>query len=124
MASARVLLVEDEGLVRMMTAEALRDEGFEVVEAPSGDAAAALLAGPDAFDILLTDVQMPGMLDGIDVAMQARLQDPAIPVLVVSGYAVKLMDRLTTLRPPVVFITKPYSLREIVDAILRATARR
>ena len=123
MAAARILLVEDEGLVRMMTAEALRDEGFEVVEAASGDEAAKLLGGAPAFDVLLTDVRMPGLLDGVDLAVQARLQAPSIPVLVVSGYAVQLMDRLTTLKPPVVFITKPYSLKVIVAELVRITGK-
>lgn len=107
----------------MMTAEALRDEGFEVVEAGSGDEAAKLLEAAPAFDVLLTDVRMPGILDGVDLAVQARLQAPSLPVLVVSGYAVQLMDRLTTLKPPVVFITKPYSLKVIVAELVRLTRR-
>ncbi len=87
MATARVLLVEDETLIRLMAAELLRGEGFEVVEAWDGDAARGLLDGSDGFDVLFTDVQMPGTFDGIDVAIHARRRHPAIPILVVSGYA-------------------------------------
>ncbi len=123
MATARVLLVEDEGLIRLMTAEILRDEGFEVVEAWDGDEAARLLNKLDGFDVLFTDVRMPGTLDGIDVAVHARRRDPAIPVLVVSGYAAQLMSRLGVLDPPAVFISKPYDLEEIVDALKRLTGR-
>ena len=53
----------------------------------------------------------------------ARRRDPAIPVLVVSGYAAQLMSRLGVLDPPAVFISKPYDLEEIVDALKRLTER-
>ena len=59
MATARVLLVEDEGLIRLVMAEALLDQGFEVVEAWNGDETARLLDGQDTFDVLFTDVMMP-----------------------------------------------------------------
>ena len=60
MGSLRVLLVEDEAMVREMAAEALKDEGFDVIEAETGDAAALLLVDPDDIDVVLTDVRMPG----------------------------------------------------------------
>ena len=121
MAELRVLLVEDEALIRLVTAEMLRDEGFEVFEARNGDEARALLNDPDGFDVLFTDVQMPGTLDGIDVALHARRRHPAIPVLVVSGYAANIMRRLSGLQPPAVFISKPYSLAEVLGVLRRLT---
>ncbi len=123
MAAVRVLLVEDEGLIRMVTSEFLRDEGFEVTEAWNGDEAARLLDTSDHFDVLFTDVQMPGTLDGIDLAMRARRQYAMIPLLVVSGYAAQLMTRLGVLKPSAVFIGKPYDLKRIVDALRRLTLR-
>lgn len=122
MAAARVLLAEDEALIRLVAAEHLRDEGFEVVEAWDGDEAARLLDGPGGFDVLFTDVRMPGLLDGVDVALHARRRYPTIPVLVVSGYAVHLMRRLGVLQPAAVFISKPYSLAEVATALNRLTA--
>lgn len=122
MVAVRVLLVEDEGLIRLMTSQALQDEGFEVVEAWNGDEAARLLDSPDGFDVLFTDVQMPGTLDGLDVAMHARRRYPGIPVLVVSGYAPHLIRRLGALEPVAVFIGKPYRLDELMAAIMRLTA--
>jgi len=121
-AVARVLLAEDEVLIRLVAAEHLRDEGFEVVEAWDGDEAARLLDGPGRFDVLFTDVRMPGLLDGVDVALHARLRYPTIPVLVVSGYAAHLMRRLGVLQPAAVFISKPYSLAEVVTALNCLTA--
>ena len=123
MTAAQILLVEDEGVIRLMTAEILRDEGFEVVEAWDGDEAARLLDGRDGFDVLFTDVRMPGTLDGIDVAVHARRRYPALPVLVVSGYAAQLMSRLGALEPAAVFISKPYDLDEVVDALRRLTVK-
>ena len=114
MATARVLLVEDEGLIRLVAAEVLLDKGFEVVEAWDGDEAVRLLSGPDTFDVLFTDIRMPGLLDGVDVAMYARGRYPTIPVLVVSGYAPHLMARLSMLEPPAHFMNKPYVLAEVV----------
>ena len=122
--AARILLVEDESLIRLIASEALQDEGFEVVEAHNGDEALKLLNGPDGFDVLFTDVQMPGTLDGVGVAMHLRQQHPEIPVLIVSGGAPHLASRLSDLKPPAVFINKPYRLREIVTALNRMTGSR
>lgn len=121
MAAARVLLVEDEFLIRLVTAELLRDEGFEVVEAWDGDVARGLVDSLDGFDVLFTDVQMPGTLDGIDVALHARRRHPAIPVLVVSGFAAHLVRRLGGLDPAAVFMSKPYNLVEVLNVLHRLT---
>lgn len=109
-----MLLVEDEGLVRLVAAEVLLDDGFEVVEAWDGDEAVRLLSGPNRFDVLFTDVRMPSVLDGVDVAIHARGQHPTIHVLVASGYAPCLLARLGVLQPPAHFMSKPYSLTEVV----------
>ena len=121
MSAKRVLLVEDEGLIRFVTAEALRDDGFEVVEAVDGDEAARLLDGPDPFDILITDMRMPGTRDGVAVALHARLRQSAIPVLVVSGFAWQVKTRLQVLDPAAVFLNKPYKLDEVVKVSRQLT---
>ena len=95
MVASRVLLVEDEFLVRSVLADELRDQGYEVVEAETGDRAAQLLECK-SFDVLLTDVRMPGKLDGIDLAHRARSARPTLPVLVVSGYAEQISTRLAS----------------------------
>lgn len=123
MAAIRVLLVEDEGLIRMVAAEFLQDEGFEVTEAWDGDEAASLLDSAACFDVLFTDVQMPGILDGIGVAMHARRRWATLPLLVVSGHAVQLVARLALLDPAAVFIGKPYLLDEVAGALRRLTGK-
>jgi DNA-binding response OmpR family regulator len=120
--SLRVLLVEDEFMVREMAADTLKDEGFEVIEAATGDEAARLLVDPDAIDVVFTDVRMPGKMDGIDVAVHARELHPGIAVLVVSGFAPQLWERLEGLDPPAAFLSKPYRTQDVVSNIRRLAA--
>ena len=117
MPPGRVLVVEDDDLVRSLAVESLLDEGFEVVEAADGDIALKHLEGHARFNVLLTDVRMPSRLDGIDLVVHARRLEPDISVIVVSGYAPHLKDRLETLDPPVMFLSKPYRSAEIVAAV-------
>jgi CheY-like chemotaxis protein len=113
----RVLFVDDESVIRLVTAEALRDQGFEVAEAANGDEALALFKEPDHFDILFTDVKMPGKIDGVELASIIRHLDPDIPILIASGYALNLEDRLDTLSSPVIFVQKPYNLAKLVATV-------
>jgi DNA-binding response OmpR family regulator len=110
----RVLLVEDDWLIRSAVADGLREDGFEVLEAETGDEAISLIEGAaTSFDLLCTDVRMPGRADGIDVAVRARGRSPRVPVLVVSGYASELSRRLGAFNPPAVFIQKPFTLADV-----------
>jgi CheY-like chemotaxis protein len=118
----RILLVEDEHLIRLVAGDFLRDEGFEVEEASSGDEAALRLVGPAFFDVLFTDVQMPGKMDGVHVATHARGFHPAIILIIVSGFAPLIRDRLQDFNPAAFFFPKPYQMPEIVGAIRRLTA--
>jgi CheY-like chemotaxis protein len=97
--------------------EFLRDAGFEVEEASSGDEAALRLMGPEFFGVLFTDVQMPGKMDGVHIATHARGFHPAIILIVVSGLAPLIRDRLKDFDPAAVFFPKPYQMAEIVKTI-------
>ncbi len=109
---ATVLLVEDEPLIRVDMAEGLRIAGFVVLEAASADDALDYLAIGKRVDIVMTDIQMPGELDGLDLARIVLDQFKDIPVVLTSAY--RLSD---TLGLP--FIPKPYDERDVVD-VLRA----
>jgi DNA-binding response OmpR family regulator len=111
----RALLVEDDWLARMALADTLRDAGLQVTDVPDGDAAARCINGPDSFNLLLTDIQIPGKMNGIGVALHARSRDPTIPVIVVTGRPEE-MRGLENLQPPAVLIRKPYSPEEVVAA--------
>ena len=117
MSKVRILLVEDDPLIRLIASEALLDEGFDVVEAEHGDAAASLLDADPPFDAICTDVRMPSSLDGVDVAILARSKFPTIPLLIVTGYSSQLGGRLNKLRPAAVVMTKPYSMQVVVTTL-------
>ena len=112
----RVLVVEDEPHLREAVSEALALEGFSVVQAADGDEAAGLIDHPDRFDLLLTDVQMPGRLDGLGVAARARARQPDLPIVVATGLRGSQpgVDRL---QPRCALVMKPYGLEAILAAI-------
>src|ERR1700735_544715 len=81
-----VLVVEDNSLVRVVIASFLESAGFLVIQAADGAAALVVLASGADFHVLFTDVQMPGPIDGVGVAMLVREQRPSMPILVTSGH--------------------------------------
>jgi CheY-like chemotaxis protein len=113
----RVLLVDDEAVVRFVTAEALRDQGFDVTEAANSAEALALFRKPDQFDILFTDVAMPGGMDGVELASTIRHLDPDIPILIASGFALNIEPRLGAVSSPVIYLHKPYNLEKLVGTV-------
>lgn len=122
MAKHRVLLVEDETLVRELLAEVLSDAGHQVAEAGTGDEAAGLIKAPGGFDLVLTDIEMPGRLDGVAVARRARVLRPDVPVVFVSGYAEERV-RTRHLGQPWAFIPKPFRLSGVLAAVRRLVAQ-
>jgi CheY-like chemotaxis protein len=97
-----VLLVDDEDIVRLTTADMLLELGYEVVEANSADAALDLVREGLEPDLLVSDHLMPG-LSGADLARQLRETYPGLTVLVVSGYA-----QDDGLSPDLPRLTKPF----------------
>jgi CheY-like chemotaxis protein len=84
-ARARILVVEDEPLIRFAIAEALRQEGACVVEAATADEAWQYLSGGEPVDLIFTDHRMPGSMTGAQLAARVRRQYPSIEVIVTSG---------------------------------------
>jgi CheY-like chemotaxis protein len=80
-----ILVVEDEVLVRMSVANYLRDCGYRVIEAGDGDEALAILESDTRIDILFTDVQMPGKVDGFGLARWVRRERRGVKVILTSG---------------------------------------
>jgi CheY-like chemotaxis protein len=85
-ALTRVLLVDDETLVRETLAESLHDAGYGVLVAEGGARALALLVSGAAVDILVTDLSMPGM-DGLSLIRAAQEEHPGLPAVLLTGYA-------------------------------------
>jgi CheY-like chemotaxis protein len=97
----RILLVDDEELVRSSTAQMLGDLGFDVAEATSAEEAIAAVEGAAAFDILITDYLMSGQT-GLALADWVRERHPGKPILILSGYAdvASLAERYPLLPKP------------------------
>jgi CheY-like chemotaxis protein len=113
---AHVLVVEDEPAIREMLAEDLRGAGLAVTETASADEALRLYLSLDRIDLVFTDVQMPGSLDGLGLATRLSDLDPSLPVIVTSG-AVGPESVSSKHR----FIAKPYRLtnaRSLVFSLL------
>lgn len=114
-APAVVLVVEDEGLVRMFAADALRDEGgFEVIEAASADEALTVMHAVPGISVLVTDVEMPGTLDGFALARRVSEGWPAVGIVVVTGRARPSPDDLPA---GAGFIVKPYRATRLIEAV-------
>ena len=107
-----VLLVDDENIVRVATAEMIRDLGHDVVEAGSGAEVLAILESGLKFDVLVTDYMMPGM-DGAALARRVEKTHPELPVLLITGYTGRTEDVLHLPR-----LAKPFGRTEIAEALV------
>jgi CheY-like chemotaxis protein len=116
-AAPRILVVEDEPLIRFAMAEALRDLGVSVVEAASADEAWQYLAAGGSVDLVFTDHFMPGSMTGAQLAARIRRDYPMVGVVVTSGY---FNDR-TWLEP---IVAKPYNLFETATALAEQARKR
>lgn len=114
-----ILVVEDEPIIRMALVDALRSAGHRVLEAADATDAEQALRD-DCCDVLVTDIQLPGPLSGIEVAARARGLDPRLPVVFVSGWP-EALGGLGALGPRDAFIRKPYTPQEVLSAIRRVT---
>jgi CheY-like chemotaxis protein len=83
-AGRRVLVAEDEYLVRLLVVDDLAASGYDVLEAGNGLDAIQLLEDPDGVDVLVTNIMMPGA-NGVEVALAARARHPAIPIIFISA---------------------------------------
>jgi two-component system, cell cycle sensor histidine kinase and response regulator CckA len=112
-----VLLVEDEDPVRLFSARALRNKGYKVIEAKSGEAALEFIAaGSERVELLITDVVMPRM-DGPNLVKRVRELQPEMKVIFISGYTEdafrKRLDRDTDIH----FLPKPFSLKQLAGKV-------
>ncbi|WMT79668.1 response regulator [Bradyrhizobium sp. Ash2021] len=102
-----VLVVEDDEVLRMCAAEVVADAGFSPVEAANADEAFAILESRSDIALLLTDIQMPGSMDGLDLARTVHDRWPAIKIILVSG-RVELSERERPINSR--FFQKPFAI--------------
>jgi two-component system, response regulator PdtaR len=108
-----ILVVEDEVLVRLMVAEQLRDADFHVVEAANADEALAVLQFTTDVALIVTDIRMPGSMDGLELAKTVRTAFPQIRIVLTSGNVLQF----TSVYHHDAFVPKPYQPDKIVGLI-------
>ena len=117
MSANTILVAEDEPSTLETLGRALLDAGFAVLQADKASSAVSLFDSNDV-DLLLTDIPLPGPLDGVALAEWMRQRKPHLPVVFLSGH----FNRLATadaLPPPSAFLVKPVSLEEVVSVVAR-----
>lgn len=112
---ARILLVEDEETVRETTARLLERLDYEIVTAPHAEAALEVWRSAGPFDLVLTDVVMPGPT-GVELADAIRAEDPSQKVLFTSGYPSRELGRDPG-EPPGPFLAKPFTVEELAAKV-------
>jgi CheY-like chemotaxis protein len=110
----RVLVVEDEALLLFAIADDLRDAGYQVYEATGAAAALKVIDSTGGIDVLFTDVDMPGQMDGLGLARAVKSRLPAAHIIVTSGH-INLAPK--DLPPGGRFVPKPYLPSFIVNTI-------
>ncbi|MGX7925841.1 PAS domain-containing protein [Tsuneonella sp. HG094] len=113
----RILVIDDEVLIRMLVVDALDDMGVATAEAGSGPEGLAVLEQMDRIDLLITDVGLPGGLNGRQVADRARELRPGLKVLFITGYAENAALNHGHIGPGTRVLTKPFSVRDLVAKV-------
>jgi len=111
-----VQVVEDDEVIRTLTVEALQSAGYQVLQAADGIAGLASLQGAPRLDALVTDVGLPG-LNGRQLADAARLGQPGLPVLFMTGYAESAVITSETLGPTMEMIIKPFAMELLLERV-------
>lgn len=109
-----ILIVEDEFLIRFMLADSLRDFGYQVLEAANGDEGYDILMSGQAIDLVITDVHMPGKLDGMELTRRSKQLAPRRPVIVSSAHLCA-----SDADPADAFLAKPYMMAALSEVIER-----
>lgn len=107
-----ILVVEDEELLRLNAADILEEQGYRVVEADNADAALKVLEARDDVRLLFTDIQMPGSLDGLDLARQVHVRWPRILLVITSG---RSLPERSKIPDDSRFVAKPYQARKLLS---------
>ncbi len=112
-----ILLAEDEEILRTLLCQHLRRVGYEVIDAPDGEAALALYQSHrDNIVLLITDIMMPRMT-GIDLTRHARKLNPVLKVLFISGYISESRSDVEQFAENTFSLCKPFTLRAFSDLI-------
>lgn len=117
--SSRILIVEDDAIIRMVAADILATEGYDVEEAEDAAAALRVLEARSDVRLLFTDINMPGDMDGLDLARAVHERWPDIVLVLTSGRAVLLSSEIPDDGR---FVPKPYTAARLVSQVQAAIA--
>ncbi|MEQ8404728.1 MAG: response regulator [Oceanicaulis sp.] len=116
---ARILLAEDDESMRDFLGKALERAGHEVVRVADGeDGLDALGEAPGQFELLLTDIVMPGV-DGIELARRAAEIDPGLKIMFITGFAAVALNAGSSAPKEAKVLSKPFHLRDLVDEVAK-----
>ena len=110
----RILVVEDELLIRVFVSDLLRDSGYDVIEAVDGDEALDVLNAGVAVDLVLSDVRMPGSTDGLALLKFVRDKLADLPVIITSGH---LEPDVALAAGASHFLAKPFKVEEALKVV-------
>lgn len=114
----RILVVEDEGMLRRLVARMLRTLGYAVCEAATGREALGLWNEHDGqFDLLFTDMVMPEGVSGLELALQLRSLKPGLKTIISSGYTKEVTFNRTALAAKIVYLPKPYEVSALAQVV-------
>jgi signal transduction histidine kinase/DNA-binding response OmpR family regulator len=116
-ANETVLVVDDEPTVRMLVVEVLTELGYEALEAANGADGLRVLLSDQRIDLLVTDVGLPGGMNGRQLADAARVRRPALKVLFITGYAENAVFGNGVLEPGMQVIPKPFAMEVLANRI-------
>jgi len=112
-----VLVIDDEPIVRMLIIETVEEAGFTALEAQDGPSGLKILQSDARIDLLVTDVGLPGGMNGRQVADAARVTRPELKVLFVTGYAENAAVANGYLGPNMAVVTKPFVMADLAKKI-------
>ena len=116
---AVILLVEDDEDIRTLVTATLGDMNYQIIPANDGPSALKILRGDRHIDLLFTDVVMPGGMSGLQLAEQARIRRPDLPILLTSGYNEEFVGAGPPRGANFPLIRKPFRRRELSRAIAK-----
>jgi two-component system, response regulator PdtaR len=109
-----ILIVEDEVLTSEYLEFVLQEAGYEAIPAASAEEAIQILEHRDDVDLVVTDINLPGVMNGLQLAALVRSRWPVMNIIVVTGYSAPKSEEIP---PGSLFVPKPYNAQKMIDAV-------
>ena len=117
MSATSILVVEDDDLLRQIPTSILKRQGYAVSEARNGEEAIMRLSNDQPYDLLFTDIVLPGGVSGSDIAREAKVLQPSIRVLYTTGYTQNALVDHGQINVDVRLVNKPYRRQHLLATV-------